>query len=181
MVEWAHENKSCGEFIHRKHKGVWVGREQNRRSKEIFWSNWNLPFPEDANNWLNSDNPVNIMSTTLMWSLLHASRSVCYCLEAYATSIAICITKHNVFKTVRALPTVWTWEARAYMTFLGLKFLRWKAWLFLVLYSHFALDLVRSLRSVSNCWEKSRKKTKNVCGQAKIKKNSVIKVTLCTS
>ena len=50
MVEWAHENKSSGEFIHRKHKGVWVGKEQNRRSKEIFWSNWNLPFPENANN-----------------------------------------------------------------------------------------------------------------------------------
>ena len=34
-----HENKSCGEFIHRKHKGVWVGKRQNRRSKEIYWSN----------------------------------------------------------------------------------------------------------------------------------------------
>ena len=91
------------------------------------------------------------------------------------TSISICITKHNVFKTVRALPTLWTWEARAYTTFLGLKFLRWKAWLFLVLYSHLALDLVRSLRSVSNCWEKSRKKTKNVCGQVKMEKNYLIK------
>ena len=49
--------------------------------------------------WLNGDNPVNIMSTTLIWSLRHASRSACHCLEAYATSIAICITKHNFFKT----------------------------------------------------------------------------------
>ena len=37
----------------------------------------------------------NIMSTTLIWSLRHASRSACHRLEAYATSIAICITKQN--------------------------------------------------------------------------------------
>ena len=38
--------------------------------------------------------------------LLHASRSTCYRLEAYATLISTCITKHNVFKTIRALPTL---------------------------------------------------------------------------
>ena len=49
--------------------------------------------------------------------------------------------------------------------------------MFLILYSRFALVLVRSLRSVSNCGEKSRKKnTKKVCGQAKMDKNSVINV-----
>ena len=50
--------------------------------------------------------------------------------------------------------------------------------MFLILYSRFALVLVRSLRSVSNYGEKSRKKnTKNISGQAKMDKNSVINVT----
>ena len=52
-------------FIDRQRKEVMVGEEQNRRSVNIFGSNWNLPLPRKANyHWLNGDYPVIIMSTT---------------------------------------------------------------------------------------------------------------------
>ena len=52
-------------FIDRQRKEVMVGEEQNRRSVNIFGSNWNLPLPRKASyHWLNGDYPVTIMSTT---------------------------------------------------------------------------------------------------------------------
>ena len=52
-------------FIDRQRKEVMAGAEQNRRSVNIFGSNWNLPLPRKANyHWLNGDYPIIIMSTT---------------------------------------------------------------------------------------------------------------------
>ena len=60
-----HDKKNRNGFIDRQRKEVMVGEEENRRSVNIFGSNWNLPLPRKANyHWLNGDYPVIIMSTT---------------------------------------------------------------------------------------------------------------------
>ena len=59
------KKKDCDGFIDRQRKEVMVGEEENRRSVNIFGSNWNLPLPRKANyHWLKGDYPVIIMSTT---------------------------------------------------------------------------------------------------------------------
>ena len=120
----------------------------------------------------------NIMSTTLIWSLRHASRSACHRLEAYATSIAICITKHNFFKT----------KSFAILVNLG------GSSIFNLSYTEIfkieGLIVPRSLLALRACSralaslgvellrkEQKKNNTKNVCGQAKMDKNSVINVT----
>ena len=137
---------------------MWVGKGENRRSVGIFWCNRSLLFPEKANNIgykrrLSCQyhvNDFNMMLASCKSTRLSSPRGVChvnYHLHNITTSLKL-----------RALPSLWTWEAQAYLTFLKLKSLRVKAWLLLILYSRFALVLVRSLRWVSNCREKSRKK-----------------------
>ena len=65
----ARDKKNGNGLIDRQRKEVMVGEEENRRSVNIFGSNWNLPLPRKANyHWLNGDYPVIIMSTTHLFS-----------------------------------------------------------------------------------------------------------------